>query len=89
MVVAYDISDDEDRARLAAFLSHHGTRIQRSVFRCEVNQLDIDRFTLDCERFCDPDIDVLHLFRLCRACQDHSHTYGQALPDVTQWYYIL
>lgn len=33
-VIAYDISDDHRRARIAAVLQAYGDRIQRSVFIC-------------------------------------------------------
>jgi CRISPR-associated endonuclease Cas2 len=33
-VIAYDISDDGRRARVAAVLQAHGDRVQRSVFVC-------------------------------------------------------
>lgn len=43
LLVAYDISDDARRLRIANTLSRHGLRVQRSVFDLET-RLDIDRF---------------------------------------------
>ena len=73
LVVAYDISDNDARARLAAYLSHNGTRLQRSVFLCEVKSSNMDQFFSECESRCDPDSDVLHMFPLCRGCSGDAH----------------
>jgi hypothetical protein len=40
-VIAYDISEDARRARVAAVLQAHGDRVQRSVFVCTLESDDL------------------------------------------------
>lgn len=37
-VVAYDISDDRERAKVEKILKNYGFRIQKSVFECKLNE---------------------------------------------------
>lgn len=77
-VIAYDISDDARRARVAAILQAHGDRVQRSVFVCT---LEADTLHDLCDRLSqtiNPRTDSLHVFRQCSACRDAVVVYGQA-----------
>lgn len=41
-IVAYDITDDRLRRRVAKFLEGHGQRLQYSVFCCRLNQKEFE-----------------------------------------------
>jgi CRISPR-associated endonuclease Cas2 len=89
MVVAYDVAADDDRARLAAFLSHSGVRLQRSVFQCLVDSDRVDDFVESLRSFVDEGSDVVHVFRQCSACSDLRHEIGQAPPELGVMYWII
>jgi len=81
-VVAYDVSNDDARARLAALLSRCGVRLQRSVFAVRLNPDDLDRLVEDMRGLIDENHDVLHLFRQCATCDEAAVEIGQAPPDL-------
>jgi CRISPR-associated protein Cas2 len=77
-IVAYDISDDRRRARVAAVLQAYGDRIQRSVFICT---LEADLLAEVRSRMADiinPDTDSVYVFRQCAACWEAMGIHGQA-----------
>lgn len=89
-VVAYDVSGDDVRAKLAAMLSKLGVRLQRSVFFCSFP--DADRFddaVQTLRAMIDVDRDVLHLFRQCSPCGDERIEIGQARPMIDTPYWIV
>ena len=49
-VIAYDVSEDARRARLAALLQMHGDRIQFSVFLCRLDDGELDELIDAAER---------------------------------------
>jgi len=77
-VIAYDISDDRRRARVAAILQTYGDRIQRSVF---VAAIESDLLSQARERIgeiIDPGTDSVYVFRQCAACWEAVGIQGQA-----------
>lgn len=78
VVIAYDVSNDQARAKLVALLSSHGNRIQRSVFLCLLEQDDLDAVLLRSGELLDLDKDTLHVFRQCGNCHGDMVLMGQA-----------
>jgi CRISPR-associated endonuclease Cas2 len=74
-IVAYDISDDLDRERVAARLLSHGVRLQRSVF--EIDTSDIDALLDELGLFIDLNRDVVQAFRQCQPCLKLTRGLGQ------------
>lgn len=88
-VIAYDISEDARRARVAAILQAHGDRVQRSVFICA---LEPDALTDLCNRLSqiiNPRTDSLHVFRQCAACWEAVGVYGQATVTEEPLYWAV
>ncbi len=77
-VVAYDISEDNRRARAAAVLQAHGDRIQRSVFVCTLEQEALSELCGHLADIINPRTDSLHVFRQCSSCWQALSVYGQA-----------
>ena len=87
-IFAYDVSRDDARARVAALLSHHGVRLQRSVFQAEVSTLsDLQELVHVVTSLIDPATDTVHVFRQCETCWAARREHGQAPPptDVAYW----
>lgn len=81
-IVAYDVSANDDRARLAAYLSRRGVRLQRSVFQCRIEPDELDELLDAIVSIIDPATDVVHVFRQCSTCRDDSIEFGQAPVDL-------
>lgn len=77
-VVAYDISDDRRRARVAATLQAYGDRIQRSVFICTVEADLLRDIRARIGAIIDPQTDSVYVFRQCAACWGEVGVHGQA-----------
>ena len=77
-VIAYDISDDHRRARVAATLQAYGDRIQRSVFICSLEAGILAEVRARVAAIINPDTDSIYLFRQCAACWETVGIHGQA-----------
>lgn len=60
-LVAYDISDDRRRARVAKRLQTCGDRVQYSVFVVDVRPARLVRLRAHLEQLIDPDVDSVLL----------------------------
>ena len=89
IVVAYDVRDDDRRARLAALLSTHGLRIQKSVFECLVDDASIADIVSRADELLDLDHDTFHVFHQCEACGPKRHAAGQVASVLHELYWIV
>lgn len=89
MIVAYDISDDRRRARVAALLSAWGDRIERSVFECRIGIDDLPDLIARLEDLIDLDDDAVHMFRQCARCDEDRVQLGQAIGMQSEPYWVL
>jgi CRISPR-associated protein Cas2 len=67
-VVAYDISDDRRRARIAHVLEGHGVRVQWSVFECRLNRTEMQGLRRRLLALSEPGQDRLRFYPLCGPC---------------------
>ena len=77
VVVAYDVSSDKRRNRLANFLRDFGIRINYSVFECEIKKSDFHLFKKEVEKIINRKEDVVAFYRLCKRCRTRKCTSGQ------------
>ena len=42
-LITYDISNDKRRTKLSTHLDKYGTRVNYSVYECELNQTKLDK----------------------------------------------
>lgn len=89
-VIAYDISDDRRRARVAAILQTYGDRIQRSVFVCAVEAGLLDEARERIGEIINPETDSVYVFRQCAACWEAVGIHGQAtVADEALYWAVL
>lgn len=68
-LVIYDISNDDDRTKLANMLQDFGLeRIQYSGFKGELNSHDRQILTNQVRRFVTGERDSIYIIRLCNQC---------------------
>jgi CRISPR-associated protein Cas2 len=80
-LVAYDISDNRQRKKLARFLLRKGMRLQESVFLVNVERHALDAFLKALTFFRKGDDDKIDVAPLCGNCRDRSVRIGQKLPS--------
>lgn len=85
-VVSYDISNDTRRRRLARLLGRHGSRVQRSVFECELDERKLEQLS---ERIRDEitgsERGNVRVYRICGRCESRAFGLGAVdRPDEHQ-----
>jgi CRISPR-associated protein Cas2 len=88
-VIAYDISDDHRRARVAATLQAYGDRIQRSVFVCMLEAPALAEVRSRAAEIINPLTDSVYVFRQCAACWEAVGIHGQATVDDQPLYWAV
>ena len=87
VIVAYDISDDRRLRRVAAMMKDYGTRVQRSVFECNLGREGLRDLIVDIKALINRRRDRVQIYHLCRACQQRFENYDQgSLTEDTDVY---
>jgi CRISPR-associated protein Cas2 len=81
VIVTYDVSTEtpEGRRRLrrvAKVCERTGQRVQKSVFECQVDQMQFEALERDLLQEIDPDKDNLRFYRLTQPYQMRIKQYG-------------
>ncbi|MGQ4808496.1 CRISPR-associated endoribonuclease Cas2 [Candidatus Entotheonellaceae bacterium PAL068K] len=77
-VVAYDISSDKRRLKVAKILEDFGDRAQYSVFEMQLDRADqLDELQQRLQTVIDPGSDGVRVYFLCRACREKAVVLGQ------------
>jgi len=87
-VVSYDIKDDMKRIKVAKILLDFGTRVQRSVFECRLDEKLLDRLIRRLERIIT-DEDSLRIYSLCARCEGTIKIMGKGEITKDEEIYIL
>jgi len=87
VLVAYDLSDDQTRRRVAKLLSGYGTRVQRSVFECRLSKREREDLEAQLAACLDdaPDAGPLgacsvRLYVICARCHPKQQLLGPNEP---------
>lgn len=77
-VVTYDVPDDTVRRRLATLLGRYGSRVQRSVFECELDRrLLADVLDQVGQELPDDSDGSVRFYRICGRCEEHALGVGE------------
>ena len=74
--VAYDITDDKRRNKVAKILKDFGTRIQYSVFECNTDRRAQLRLQNRLEKVIDFGEDTITFYHLCATCEKQIDRIG-------------
>jgi CRISPR-associated protein Cas2 len=77
VVVAYDISDDKERQKVADLLEMVLPRVQYSVFEGDVPKEVLAKTVQKAITHLDSETDSLRVYHLCAKCADKVDLYGQ------------
>ncbi len=67
--VAYDITDDKRRNKVAKILLDFGKRIQYSLFECNTDRRAYLRLQDRIHNAINPNMDTVTFYHLCRSCE--------------------
>lgn len=76
VVVAYDVSDDGRRTRVARVLKNILDRVQKSVFEGEVDLEQLDRVESRSRQLIEEKTDSLRIYLLCLDCRRRIRAHG-------------
>ncbi len=76
VIVSYDIVDDKNRTKIAKKMCNYGSRIQYSVFECNINKTQYKEMKKQLKKFIDPEKDSIRFFRLCGECKRNVESLG-------------
>lgn len=77
-IIAYDISDNARRAKVAKKLEAIGERVQGSVFEADLNDAALARLQTQLAKIIDVEIDGIRFYRLCSECARELRIVGQS-----------
>jgi len=78
-IIAYDITEDSPRTKLAKFLLDFGDRIQHSVFEADLEPEDVERILARAETLIEA-TDSVRIYPLCAECADKARALGREGP---------
>lgn len=68
-LIAYDVTLDKRRAKVAALLEDYGTRVQFSVFEADLPERALGKVLSRARDLIDPTTDSLRAYSLCMRCR--------------------
>ena len=88
MAVCYDIPDDRRRTRMSNILKGYGTRVQRSVFECDISPKHFQRMKERLGKLLTPE-DGLRYYILCAECVPKIQVAAGLPVTQSQLYYVV
>ena len=78
MVVSYDITDDRRRSKVMKTLEGYGSRVQYSVFECDLRPADLDELVARVRQLIRREEDDVRFYPLCDSCVRKVAMLGKA-----------
>jgi len=75
-VLAYDITDDRRRAKIAKLMESLADRVQGSVFEAYLTPAELERLLAKAGKTLQPKEDGLRVYVLCSECRGKARTVG-------------
>jgi len=88
-VIAYDITEDKRRNRVAELLKNFGTRTQYSLFEMEIEPKVMKEITLQLEELIDTAVDKVKCYLLCRECVGKTVSMGKTGDSPDSDFYVI
>ena len=96
VLISYDVEDDKVRVRMAKTLEGYGTRVQYSVFECNLSEREYEalkeqlaHLVAAAETHDPPTAATVRCYRLCRACVGRIEILGEGRVTQDPDYYIV
>ncbi|MDR4506846.1 MAG: CRISPR-associated endonuclease Cas2 [Candidatus Brocadiaceae bacterium] len=89
LVVTYDIIDDKRRSRVAKTMEDYGTRVQYSVFECNLDEDIFEEMLAALTGHIDHEKDSIRFYILCKGCVTSVKMLGKGELTEDEDVYIL
>lgn len=76
VMISYDVVEDKKRLKLMKFLKDYGSRIQKSVFECNLSPKTYDQVKSGVEGIINKRKDRVRYYRICKGCVDKVEISG-------------
>ncbi|RRR66819.1 MAG: CRISPR-associated endonuclease Cas2 [Candidatus Viridilinea halotolerans] len=86
-IISYDIVNDKRRTKVMKFLKGYGTRVQYSVFECQLNPIELTKLSRQLLALIDRNTDSIRCYRLDAAAVQRIAIYGigRVTTEPTHW----
>ncbi|OQY98478.1 MAG: CRISPR-associated endonuclease Cas2 [Candidatus Brocadia sp. UTAMX2] len=81
MVIAYDITSDRRRSKLVKVLKDYGTRVNYSVFECEMGKEALVGLKKKIAEIVNKKRDSVLFYELCKGCRGKMDSTGMKGSD--------
>lgn len=88
-IVSYDITSDRRRTRVLKLLKGYGTRVQYSVFECDLDQVRLGRLQGELAGIIDSNTDSVRIYRLDAIAQRRIQILGIGRVTTDPLYYSV
>jgi len=76
-IVSYDIENDRIRNKVAKTLENYGTRVQYSVFECDISQKLYEKLYSELLMLMEDEVTGnIRFYQLCKNCEKKTATIG-------------
>ncbi len=89
VLVAYDIKADRRRNRIARTMEDYGSRVQYSVFECNLNGKLLERMKNKLVSIIDDECDKVRIYKLCNGCVKSVQIFGHGKVTEDEDVYIV
>ena len=89
LIIAYDVADDDDRARVAALLLQFGVRVQLSVYECVLEADDLEDLLVRASELLEPGYDRLLVLPQCEDCLKGRRVVGPQRGILDESFYVV
>jgi len=75
-IVSYDIKNDKRRLKIAKTLLDFGSRVQYSVFECNLSEKQIQKLRDKLDSLIENQEDTIRIYGLCESCRNRVTIHG-------------
>lgn len=79
-IIAYDITDDKRRAKVAKLLESLAERVQGSVFEAYLAGDELEKLVKKLTRLIKKEEDSIRIYPICEVCRGKIRSIGQGTP---------
>jgi CRISPR-associated protein Cas2 len=84
IIVTYDVNTETKKGRkrlrkVAQTCVNYGQRVQKSVFECTVNEMQMEKLKTKLQELIDHDLDSIRIYRLVEPREKYIQVYGKDL----------
>lgn len=89
LIVSYDITNDKRRNKVSQTLLDFGTRVQYSVFECDITPVQYQVLRTRLQPLVDEQEDSIRFYQLCKHCIAQVEFLGEGKLYVNEEFYIV